>query len=66
MAHAFVDGNKRVAAAAAEAFLQMNGAQLTATNEQLVDLFLRIAAGAVTREEVEAAFAQRVTCPNKE
>jgi death-on-curing protein len=61
MAHAFVDGNKRVAAAAAEAFVQMNGARVVATNEQIVDLFLRIAAGTVTREEVETAFAQWVT-----
>jgi death-on-curing protein len=59
-AHAFVDGNKRVAAAVAEAFIQMNGGRLVATNEQIVELFLRIAAGAVTREEVEAVFAQWV------
>jgi death-on-curing protein len=42
-AHAFVDGNKRVAAAVAEVFLEINGALLTLTNNQIVDLFLRIA-----------------------
>jgi death-on-curing protein len=60
-AHAFVDGNKRVAAAAAEAFVQMNGGRVVATNEQIVALFLRIAAGTASREEVVAAFAQWVT-----
>jgi death-on-curing protein len=44
-AHAFVDGNKRVAAAVAEVFLEINNAQLTLTNNEIVDLFLRIAAG---------------------
>ena len=56
-AHAFVDGNKRVAASAAEIFVQMNGGSLRATNDQVVDLFLRIAASAVTREDVERVFA---------
>src|SRR5277367_1020127 len=55
-AHAFVDGNKRVAAAAAEIFVQMNGGRLQATNDEVVDLFLRIAASAVTREDVERVF----------
>ena len=52
-AHAFVDGNKRVAAAISEIFLDINGARLNATNEQLVTLFLGIAAGKLTRGEVE-------------
>jgi len=38
-AHAFVDGNKRVAAAGSEIFLEINGARLIATNEQIVELF---------------------------
>jgi death-on-curing protein len=44
-AHAFVDGNKRAAAAVSEIFLEANGARLGLTNDQIVDLFLRIAAG---------------------
>jgi len=59
-AHAFVDGNKRVAAAAAEVFVQMNGGRLQATNEQIVDLFLRIAAGTTSRDEVEQIFTNWV------
>jgi len=59
-AHAFIDGNKRVAAAISEIFLDINGARLNATNEQLVTLFLGIAAGKLTRDEVEE-FYRRFT-----
>ena len=52
-AHAFIDGNKRVAAAATELFLELNGARLQATDEEVIDLFLRIAAGTLTRTAVE-------------
>lgn len=51
--HAFIDGNKRIAAAATELFVELNGKKLLATNQQLIDLFLQIAASEVTREEVE-------------
>jgi death-on-curing protein len=44
-AHAFIDGNKRIAAAAAEIFLEMNEVKLNATNDQIFDLFMGIAAG---------------------
>src|SRR5438270_13854888 len=50
--HPFVDGNKRVGAAVAEIFVRLNGAQLTATNDEIVELFLGIAAGKVSRDEV--------------
>ena len=56
-AHAFIDGNKRIAAYAAEAFLRFNGIKLQVTNDEIVDLFLSIAAGQVTRDEVEQIFA---------
>jgi death-on-curing protein len=56
-AHAFVDGNKRVAAAVAEIFLELNGAHLNATNDELVDVFLAIAAGHMSRAEVEQWFS---------
>jgi death-on-curing protein len=61
--HPFVDGNKRVGAAVAEIFLRLNGAQLSASNDELVALFFSIAAGKVTREEVEQAFAGWVVLP---
>jgi death-on-curing protein len=57
-AHAFVDGNKRIAAAVSEIFLEINGARLSMTNEQIIKLFLDIAAGVLSRDEVEQLFQQ--------
>ena len=59
-AHAFVDGNKRVAAAVSEIFLEINGARLTLTNDQIVDLFMRVAAGELTRSQVDQIFNQSI------
>ncbi len=59
-AHAFLDGNKRVAAAVTEIFLELNRAYLTTTNDQIVKLFLDIAAGKVRRDEVELFLNQWV------
>ena len=59
-AHAFVDGNKRIAAAVPEIFVDVNGARLQATDEEIVQLFLNIATGAVSRAEVERIFQQWV------
>lgn len=59
-AHAFVDGNKRAAAAVSEIFLDINGARLALTNDQMVDLFLRIAAGELSRDQVDQVFGQSV------
>ena len=52
-AHAFVDGNKRVAAAITETFLESNGSQLTMNDGEIVRLFLDIASGTLKRDEVE-------------
>jgi death-on-curing protein len=59
-AHAFVDGNKRIAAAIAETFLETNGSQLNLTNDELVTLFLDIASGDLSRDRVEVVFKERV------
>ncbi|MGI8469063.1 MAG: type II toxin-antitoxin system death-on-curing family toxin [Pyrinomonadaceae bacterium] len=56
-AHAFIDGNKRIAAVASELFLEMNGAKSSATNDEIIELFLDIAAGKLSRDEVEEKFA---------
>jgi death on curing protein len=55
-AHAFVDGNKRIAAAVSEIFLELNEARLNATDEQIVTMFIDIAAGKLSRDEVEEFF----------
>ncbi len=57
-AHAFLDGNKRIAAAAAGIFLRMNGAKLNATNNEIIELFLDIAASKLSREDVEEKFVR--------
>lgn len=59
-AHAFVDGNKRIAALAAEAFLRLNGATLAATDDELIALFLGIASGELNRAAVDTFFRERV------
>src|SRR3954447_5675498 len=40
--HPFVDGNKRVGAAVAEIFVMLNGGRLSASNDEIVELFLGI------------------------
>lgn len=52
-AHAFVDGNKRVAAAITETFLQSNGIELMMSDDDLVRLFLDIAGGLLARDDIE-------------
>lgn len=56
-AHAFLDGNKRIAAAVAGVFLEINGFLLNATEDEIIELFLNIAASKMSREETEEKFA---------
>jgi death-on-curing protein len=55
-AHAFIDGNKRVAAVVAEIFLEVNSVTLDATEDQLYELYIGVADGRLSREEVEERF----------
>lgn len=57
-AHAFLDGNKRIAAAAAGVFLELNGAWLNAAQDAIIELFLDIAASRISREDVENKFSE--------
>lgn len=43
--HAFIDGNKRIGAHAMLVFLALNGIELDYTQDELSDIFLKIAAG---------------------
>jgi len=43
--HPFIDGNKRVALAVADVFLQLNGQELTAPEVEAVSMFRGLAAG---------------------
>lgn len=62
-AHAFVDGNKRVAAVAAEVFVIANGGRLETEDDAYHDLMMGLASGAVTRAEAEDWFRRRVEPP---
>jgi death-on-curing protein len=59
--HPFVDGNKRVAHAAMEVFLLLNGVELLGTVGDHERLMLELAAGHLTREQLVAWLQQRVT-----
>ena len=50
----FVDGNKRTALVATELFLGLNGFDLTADDVEVVKVFLTLAAGEVSEEELAA------------
>jgi death on curing protein len=57
-AHAFIDGNKRTAMAAALTFIRLNGHDIVADNDTLTELGLGVAAGQLSKEEVTAVFAR--------
>jgi len=50
--HPFIDANKRVAHAAMETFLILNGSELVTTVDDQERLMLDLAAGTVTREQL--------------
>lgn len=50
--HPMVDGNKRLGAASAGIFLQLNKWRLTATNVELEEFTLRVARGGVDADEI--------------
>ncbi|MBM3779516.1 MAG: type II toxin-antitoxin system death-on-curing family toxin [Acidimicrobiia bacterium] len=50
--HPFLDGNKRVAHAAMETFLILNGSEIVAPVDEQERLMLDLAAGRVTREQL--------------
>ena len=58
--HALIDGNKRIAAAITETFLETNGVQLVMTNDEIVQLFLQIASGTVSRDQIEQVLREKV------
>jgi len=58
--HPFIDGNKRVAVAVAEVFLRANGLQLTATDDEIVELTLGLASGMIDKPEVTDFYAYHV------
>jgi len=54
--HPFIDGNKRTGAAAVIIFLDLNGIEIEADEEGLVELTLRVASGQAGKHEVAEFF----------
>ena len=54
--HPFVDGNKRTAAAAALVFLDMNGIEIDAGEDELYDLVIGVAEGRISKAAVAVFF----------
>jgi death-on-curing protein len=60
MNHPFLDGNKRTAHAAMEAFLQLNGFGLVAEVAEQEQVLLQLASGALPREEFTSWAVSRI------
>jgi death-on-curing protein len=58
--HPFIDGNKRVGAAAADVFLTMNDLQLTAEQDDYAELVLAVARGETSKSAAAEFFRAHV------
>lgn len=58
--HPFVDGNKRAAAVVSVAFLFLNGFDCSATPAELTVVFLALAAGELSEEEMADWFRRHI------
>jgi death-on-curing protein len=61
--HALVDGNRRLALAAALAFYGMNGVRLTLTNDEAYDLVVAVAEGEIDDVHAIASVLRQQTEP---
>ncbi len=55
--HPFIDGNKRTAFAAMDAFLRLNGYSINLTNEQAAEMVLQVAAGSLDKQALSQFLA---------
>jgi death on curing protein len=58
--HAFIDGNKRVGAVAADVFLTLNEMQLQASEEEYEEVVLSVACGTMSKSLVAEFFRENV------
>ena len=64
MNHAFIDGNKRVSAAAAGVFLDLNGATLTCDESEFEALVLSVARGESDKATIAAFIRGHIDPPS--
>lgn len=57
--HPFVDGNKRVAFAAMDTFLRINGLRLTLSEDEAYELTMSVAARRMTKQRIAATLRRR-------
>ena len=56
--HPFINGNKRTACAAMETFLELNGYELTLSDEEEYQLVIQVAQGNMTKDEISIFLEQ--------
>ena len=59
--HPFIDGNKRTGVAAALTFLEVNGVETKADEDELYDLVIGVVGRKVTKADVAVFFQQNAT-----
>lgn len=58
--HPFLDGNKRTAYGAMEAFLRLNGYNLDLSNEEAYNMVMQVAQGEMTKEELSLLLEKHI------
>jgi len=58
--HPFIDGNKRTALVVSELFLAKNGLSIESTDAETLAIFLDLAAGELTEDELADWFRERI------
>jgi death-on-curing protein len=58
--HPFIDGNKRTALVAARTFLLINGVEFEASQEDKYVMFLRLAEGSLSEDELAGWIRERI------
>lgn len=59
--HPFLDGNKRTAYGAMEAFLRLNGYNLDLSNEEAYNMVMQVAQSEMTKEELSSFLEQHIS-----
>ena len=50
--HPFIDGNKRVALVAMDAFLQKNGFEISSSEKDIYEIMMNLASGTITKADL--------------